>query len=94
MIYSNVNIMRWLTKLLRAQICEKTGSWFKMVRTFLMKINAIQPTQLYISSEKLNSVMKDLARTKSMVIERIPIKKLDNQIVFVDGHTRAFAAFL
>jgi len=65
-----------------------------MVRTFLMKIDAIQPTQLYISSEKLNTVMRSLARTKSMVIEHIPIKRLDNQVVFVDGHTRVFAAFL
>jgi hypothetical protein len=65
-----------------------------MVKTFRMKTDAIQPTQLYISSEKLNSVMKNLRRTKALHIEPIPIKELDNQIVFVDGHTRAFAAFL
>jgi hypothetical protein len=27
-------------------------------------------------------------------IERIPIKRLEGRIIFVDGHTRAFAAFL
>lgn len=27
-------------------------------------------------------------------IEPIPIKRLGNKIIFVDGHTRAFAAFL
>jgi hypothetical protein len=65
-----------------------------MVRTLRMKTDAIQPTQLYISSEKLDSVMKNLRRTKVIDIEPIPIEELDNQIVFVDGHTRAFAAFL
>jgi hypothetical protein len=65
-----------------------------MTNTFLMKIDAIQPTQLYISSEKLNKVMRNLRRTKQMPVRPIPIKELDNQIIFVDGHTRAFAAFL
>jgi len=65
-----------------------------MTKTFMMKLNAIQPSQLYISSEKLSKVMKasDPARPES--IEPIPIKELGNKIVFVDGHTRAFAAFL
>jgi len=27
-------------------------------------------------------------------IEHLPIKKLGDEIIFVDGHTRAFAAFL
>ena len=65
-----------------------------MTNTFLMKIDAIQQTQLYISSGKLNKVMRNLTRTKSIPVRPIPIKELDNQIVFVDGHTRAFAAFL
>jgi len=59
-----------------------------------MKIDGIRPTQLYISSEKLNNVMRNLKQTKQTLIEPIPIKKLDNQIVFVDDHTRALAAFL
>jgi ParB-like chromosome segregation protein Spo0J len=65
-----------------------------MAKTFPMKIDAIQPTQLYISSEKLDTVMKNLRRNKPLIVEPIPIKKLDGQVVFVDGHTRAFAAFL
>ncbi|MGD0979824.1 MAG: ParB N-terminal domain-containing protein [Candidatus Bathyarchaeia archaeon] len=47
-----------------------------------------------MSSEKLDSVMRNLRQTKAIYVEPIPIKKLDNQIVLVDGHTRAFAAFL
>ena len=61
-------------------------------KSFLMKLDEIQPSQLYVNSEKLNTVMTRI-RT-SQQIEPIPIKKLGNSIVFVDGHTRALAAFM
>jgi hypothetical protein len=73
---------------------EKTRARFGMTKTFFMKINAIQPTQLYISSDKLNNVMRNLMQTKPMLVKPIPIKELDGQTVLVDGHTRALAAFL
>ena len=65
-----------------------------MTKPFMMKLNGIQPSQLYISSEKLSAVMKTFDSTKPESIEPIPIKKLGNETIFVDGHTRAFAAFL
>jgi len=65
-----------------------------MTKTFMMKLNKIQPSQLYISSEKLSEIMKTFDSANPEIIEPIPIKKLGNEIVFVDGHTRAFAAFL
>jgi len=65
-----------------------------MTKTFVMKLNKIQPSQLYISSEKLSEVMKTFDSANPESIEPIPIKKLGNEIIFVDGHTRAFAAFL
>lgn len=65
-----------------------------MTETFMMKLNEIHPSQLYISSEKLSEVMKTFDSNKPKSIEPIPIKKLGNKIIFVDGHTRAFAAFL
>jgi hypothetical protein len=65
-----------------------------MTSTFMMKLDSIQPSQLYICSEKLGSVMKILRESKQKRVEPIPVKKLGNQVVFVDGHTRAFAAFL
>lgn len=64
------------------------------MQVFMMKLNEIQPSQLYISSEKLSEVMKKFDPNKPEAIEPIPIKKLGNDIIFVDGHTRAFAAFL
>jgi hypothetical protein len=60
----------------------------------MMRLNEIQPSQLYISSEKLSEVMKTFDPAKPESIEPIPIKKFGNVIFFVDGHTRAFAAFL
>jgi hypothetical protein len=65
-----------------------------MTETFMMKLNEIHPSQLYISSEKLSEVMKTFDPDKPKSVEPIPIKKLGNKIIFVDGHTRAFAAFL
>lgn len=65
-----------------------------MAEAFQMKLDSIQPSQLYISSKKLDSIMKSLERSKPVSVEPIPIKKLGNQVIFVDGHTRALAAFL
>jgi len=65
-----------------------------VTKTFQMKLDSIQPSQLYISSEKLDSIMKSLERSRRVFVEPIPIKKLGNQVIFVDGHTRALAAFL
>ena len=62
-----------------------------MPKTFMMKLDKIQPSQLYISSEKLSKVMKNFNANS---IEPIPVKKLGDDIIFVDGHTRAFAAYL
>ena len=62
-----------------------------MPKTFMMKLDKIQPSQLYISSEKLSKVMKNFNANS---IEPIPVKKLGHDIIFVDGRTRAFAAYL
>jgi hypothetical protein len=58
-----------------------------------MKLDSIQPSQLYINSEKLRYVTRQL-QSKPVFIKPIPVKKLEDQIVFVDGHTRALAALL
>ena len=64
-----------------------------MTRMFLMELGKIQPSQLYISSGKLKSVMKNFA-SKPSLMEPIPVKKLGDRTIFVDGHTRALAALL
>lgn len=60
----------------------------------MMKLKEIQPSQLYVSSEKLSQVTRTFDPSRPESIEPIPIKKLGGEIIFVDGHTRAFAAFL
>lgn len=57
-----------------------------------MKLDEIQPSQLYISSKKLNVVLRSFPSELNS-IEPVPIKKLGDEIVYVDGHTRAYAAF-
>ncbi|MEM0172843.1 ParB/Srx family N-terminal domain-containing protein [Thermofilum sp.] len=65
-----------------------------MAKIFRMSLKDIQPSQLYISFKKLCEVMKRFNPSDPGSIEPIPIKKLGDDIIFVDGHTRAFAAFL
>lgn len=65
-----------------------------MTKTFMMKLSELQPSQLYISSEKLSEVMKTFDSANPEAMEPIPIKQFGNQIILVDGHTRAFAALL
>lgn len=60
----------------------------------MMRLDGIQPTQLFISSEKLSEVMKTFDATNPALMAPIPIKRLKNKVILVDGHTRAFAAFL
>ncbi|MEM2152368.1 MAG: ParB/Srx family N-terminal domain-containing protein [Candidatus Bathyarchaeia archaeon] len=60
----------------------------------MMKLSEIQPSQLYICSEKLSEVMKTFDANNPTAMEPIPVKRLGDDVIFVDGHTRAFAAFL
>jgi len=64
-----------------------------MAKKFMMRLDVIQPTQLYICLEKLVEVMKTFPEAPELM-EPIPVKKLGDKIILVDGHTKAFAAFL
>ncbi len=65
-----------------------------MKKAFTMRLDGIQPSQLFISSKKLSEALKSFDSAKPDSIEPMPVKKLGGEVVFVDGHTRAFAAFL
>ncbi|MCK4223377.1 hypothetical protein KAX01_03680 [Candidatus Bathyarchaeota archaeon] len=62
--------------------------------TFLMRLDKIQPSQLFISSAKLSKIMETFDPAKPETLDPIPIKKLGGEVFFTDGHTRAFAAHL
>ena len=62
-----------------------------MAETFLMSLKEIQPSQLYVSSEKLSRVLEAYNSGGSGSLEPIPVKVLNGEIISTDGHTRALA---
>jgi len=65
-----------------------------MTKVFYMKLSEIQPSQLFINSEKLARILREFDPSCLETLEPIPVKKLRGQVIFTDGHTRALAAFL
>ena len=63
-------------------------------KVFMMRLSDIQPSQLHICSEKLSEVMKTFNLNKMRAMEPIPVKRLKGDVILVNGHTRAFAAYL
>jgi len=61
---------------------------------FLLSIDQIQLSQLYISSAKLAAVMKVFESGNEKELEPIPIKELDGNLVSTDGNTRLLAWYL
>ena len=55
-------------------------------------LNQLQPSQLYISAEKLSRILQYFDPQELESLEPIPVKKLGDEIIYTDGHTRAFAA--
>ena len=64
-----------------------------MTTPLWMNLSDIQPSQLYISSEKLAEVTRTFDPQQPESLEPVPVKQLDGQVIYTDGHTRAFAAF-
>lgn len=58
-------------------------------KEFYMKIAALQPSQLFISDEKLKRNQECLDNP-DINYEAIPIINLDGKIIMTDGHTRAY----
>lgn len=65
-----------------------------MTDIFLMKLEKIQPSQLFVNSEKLSQVMEEFNPPGIETLRPIPVKELGDDIILTDGHTRAFAAYL
>ena len=59
-----------------------------------LKLNDLQPSQLYISEKKLKAIREWFNPEDLSVFEPIPVKILDGVPVMTDGHTRAAAALL
>ena len=54
---------------------------------FRMPLDELQPSQLYISAGKLKNML--LAPAK-VLNKPIPVKRLDDEIIMTDGHTRGY----
>jgi len=61
-----------------------------MGNSFYMDIDDIQPSQLYLNIRKIEDVKKEYPTIRPETIDAVPIKILNNQIIFTDGHTRAY----
>jgi hypothetical protein len=60
-----------------------------MNEVFVLRLDEIQPSQLYISEVKLARVQQEPG-----LLEALPVKRLAGRVVLTDGHTRALAAWL
>lgn len=65
-----------------------------MVNIFIMKLDQIQPSQLFVNSEKLSNALKDYDRLKPDLLEPLPVKKLGDEVILTDCHTIALVACL
>lgn len=63
-------------------------------KVVLRALSKMQPSQLFINQEKLESLQSRIDFNRAENIPPIPIKQLDGEWVMTDGHTRAYAAFL
>ncbi len=58
-----------------------------------MSISGIQPSQFYLSIDKISCINQWFNPENLANFNPIPIKKLNGKVIFVDGHTRAFVAY-
>jgi hypothetical protein len=64
----------------------------KQAGSFCARLDALQPSHLYISREKLKAVMAGRQRLVLADVEPLPVKQLADCLMLTDGHTRAVAA--
>lgn len=62
-----------------------------MDEVFRLKLDEIQPSQLYISRTKFDAVMKYFETSTESQLEPIPVRDFDGELVSTDGHTRGMA---
>ena len=58
-----------------------------------MKLLDIQPSQFYLSEEKLKAIMAWFDPSNLGNFDPLPVKSLNGRVIFTDGHTRAYAAY-
>ncbi len=59
-----------------------------------MALADVQPSQLWVSAEKLAQVQERWLAINAHTFPPLPVKRLGDRVVMTDGHTRALAAYL
>lgn len=59
-----------------------------------IQILDVQPSQFYISQNKIEQIKMWFDFSNLFNFEPLPIKELNGKIIFTDGHTRAYVAYL
>lgn len=63
----------------------------KYPKQYRISLTKLQPSQLYIAKEKLESVKAWLQTSASYDDVILSVMNINNQLVLLDGHTRAYA---
>lgn len=58
-----------------------------------VKLLEIQPSQFYLSREKIARIRNWFDPADVSNFEPVPVKMLNGRLIFTDGHTRAFVAY-
>lgn len=58
-----------------------------------IQILRIQPSQFFISEKKIAQIKKWFQPNDLSNFDPIPVKMLNDKLIFTDGHTRAFVAY-
>jgi hypothetical protein len=61
---------------------------------FVLDMMKIQPSQLFVSSSKLDRIFRKFDHITTNAITPVHVLELDGQLIYTDGHTRALALFL
>lgn len=69
-----------------------TESRARSIGPFRVRLDALQPSQLYVNEDKLRSVAAGIANGGGADGLLLPVVELDGRVVLTDGHTRALAA--
>ena len=70
-----------------------TGQRENLISIDQIEILDLQPSQLYISEEKMKNVQAWFFSQGLQSFRPLPIKKLGDKLVLTDGHTRAWVAY-
>lgn len=61
---------------------------------FRIKLKDIKPTQLYLNASKIAKIKEFYRPLTINSLPPVPVTKLNDDIIFLDGHTRAYVAYI